>query len=129
MTLGGLFSCVAKQLQVEIKFNEPYAITHVHSIYSHTPENFPCERVKFKLNDLNAAEKRNLIFQLHIPEIEVNETMSMDDENAERQDGQAADMPQIIGKTTSFRITKFQLHCILKVKCQLHMWIQIRIRH
>ncbi|CAF0892477.1 unnamed protein product [Adineta ricciae] len=100
MTLGGLFSCIAKQLQVEIKFNEPYAITHVHSIYPHTPENLPCKRLGFKLNDLNADEKRNLIFQLHIPEIVVNETMSMDDENVERQDGQAADIPQIIGQVS-----------------------------
>ena len=77
MALGGLFSCVAQQLRVDIEFNGQYKITHVHSKYQHEPEKLPSKKLTFKLNDLNADEKRNLIFQLHIPKVDNNQNIEM----------------------------------------------------
>ncbi len=36
--LAGLLSCVAKQICVNIEFNEGYRVTHAHSNYDHEPE-------------------------------------------------------------------------------------------
>lgn len=45
-------------------------MTHVHSKYSYEPANLPSNKLTFKLNDLNADEKRNLVFQLHVPKVD-----------------------------------------------------------
>ncbi|UJR11326.1 hypothetical protein I4U23_015507 [Adineta vaga] len=98
MTLGGLFSCVAQQIRVDIEFHGQYAITHVHSKYQHEPNTLPSQKLTFKLNDLNADEKRNLIFQLHVPEIEDNQTVEMIDQDMMSQVEQSIDVSQTIGQ-------------------------------
>ena len=69
ITMTGLLSCVAQQIDVNIEFNGEYQVTHAHSKYKHEPERLPSSKLTFKLNDLNADEKRNLLFQLHVPKI------------------------------------------------------------
>ncbi|CAF4533446.1 unnamed protein product [Rotaria sp. Silwood2] len=73
MALGGLFTCVAQQLHVNIEFTGDYKITHVHSKYKYEPEQLPSTKLNVKLHDLNAEEKRNLVFQLHVPKVDNNE--------------------------------------------------------
>ena len=69
MTLAGLLTCVAQNIRVNIEFNDDYKVTHAHSTYKYEPERLPSSKITFKLNDLNADEKRNLIFQLHVPKV------------------------------------------------------------
>ncbi|CAF3222183.1 unnamed protein product [Rotaria sp. Silwood2] len=69
MTLAGLLTCVAQNIRVNIEFNGEYKVTHAHSVYKYEPERLPSSKITFKLNDLNADEKRNLIFQLHVPKV------------------------------------------------------------
>ncbi|CAF0825299.1 unnamed protein product [Adineta ricciae] len=69
IALAGLLTCVAQNIRVEIEFNDGYQITHAHSIYKYEPERLPSSRITFKLNNLNADEKRNLIFQLSVPSL------------------------------------------------------------
>lgn len=69
MTLGGLFSCIAQQICVNIEFNDEYKVTNIHSKYKYEPEQLPSSTINFKLNDLNSEEQRNLIFQLHVPKL------------------------------------------------------------
>ena len=66
-TMGGLLTCVAQQICVNIEFNGEYQVTHTHSNYKHEPEELPSSKLIFKLNDLNADESRNLLFQLYVP--------------------------------------------------------------
>jgi hypothetical protein len=54
---------------VNIQFDNQYKITHVHSKYQYELEKLPSNKLIFKLNDLNADEKRNLVFQLHVPKV------------------------------------------------------------
>jgi hypothetical protein len=68
-TMAGLLTCVAQQISVNIEFNGKYQVTHAHSKYKHEPEQLPSSKLTFKLNDLNADENRNLLFQLHVPKI------------------------------------------------------------
>jgi hypothetical protein len=77
MALAGLFTCVAQQIRVNIQFNGEYKVTHVHSKYKYEPEQLPSSQVIVKLNDLNADENRNLVFQLHVPKIEDQQTVEM----------------------------------------------------
>ncbi|CAF1185361.1 unnamed protein product [Adineta ricciae] len=97
VTLGGLFSCVAKQIQVRIELNGQYTITDIHSKYPYEPTALPSNKLTVKFNDLNADEKRNLIFQLHVPEVEESQTIDMNSQNAMSQDVQLADVPSVIG--------------------------------
>lgn len=73
MTLGGLFTCIAQQVQVSIELNDGYTITHAHSRYKYEPAQLPSREITFKLNDLNAEEKRNLLFQIHVPKLSHNQ--------------------------------------------------------
>lgn len=65
--LGSFFTCIAQNLSVELEFVGEYTVTHCHSIYKHEPVTLPARQLTFKLNDLNAEESRNLVFQLHVP--------------------------------------------------------------
>jgi hypothetical protein len=69
MTLTGLLTCVAQNIRVNIDFNGEYKVMRAHSTYKYEPERLPSSTITFKLNDLNADEKRNLIFQLHVPKV------------------------------------------------------------
>ncbi|CAM4754292.1 unnamed protein product [Rotaria magnacalcarata] len=73
ITLGGLFTCMAQQVRVNIEFSEGYTITHAHSRYKYEPEQLPSNMITFDLHDLNGDEKRNLVFQLHVPKLDSNE--------------------------------------------------------
>ncbi|CAF2688396.1 unnamed protein product [Rotaria sp. Silwood2] len=73
MALGGLFTCVAQQVHVNIELTGDYKITHVHSNYKYEPEQLPSPKLNVKLHDLNAEEKRNLVFQIHVPKMDNNE--------------------------------------------------------
>jgi hypothetical protein len=98
MALGGLFSCVAQQLRVDIEFNGQYQITHTHSKYQHEPTQLPSKKITFKLNDLNAEEKRNLVFQLHVPKVDNNQDVEMASQQAMSQDEQPLVDEQNIGE-------------------------------
>jgi hypothetical protein len=98
MALGGLFSCVAQQLRVDIEFNGQYKITHTHSKYQHEPTQLPSKKITFKLNDLNAEEKRNLVFQLHVPKVDNNQDVEMASQQAMSQDEQPLVDEQNIGE-------------------------------
>ncbi|CAF4073033.1 unnamed protein product [Rotaria sordida] len=67
--LGGLFTCIAKQLRIKLEFNNDYKITHAHTIYQYEPKHLPSREITFKMTDLNADESRNLVFQLHVPKM------------------------------------------------------------
>jgi hypothetical protein len=83
MTLAGLLTCVAQHIRVNIEFDGDYTVTHAHSTYKYEPERLPSSKITFKLNDLNADEKRNLIFQLHVPK--VKEKSSSQNRHREQQ--------------------------------------------
>ena len=68
--IGGIFTCIAKQLRIKLEFDGDYKITHAHTSYSYEPKNLPSPQVTFKMTDLNADESRNLVFQLHVPMID-----------------------------------------------------------
>lgn len=53
-------------------------MTHTHSKYSHEPQQLPSNKLTWKLTDLNADEKRNLIFQLHVPKMDVQQNTHHD---------------------------------------------------
>ncbi|CAF1267009.1 unnamed protein product [Didymodactylos carnosus] len=67
--LGGLFTCIGQQLEVKIELDEDYKITEVLSTYPHTNQ-LPNQTTTITLNDLNADEKRDLVFQIHVPKVE-----------------------------------------------------------
>ncbi|CAF1038571.1 unnamed protein product [Rotaria sp. Silwood1] len=73
MALGGLFTCIAQQLHINIEFTDGYKITDVHSKYKYEPEQLPSAKLNVKLHDLNAEEKRNFVFQLHVPKLDNHE--------------------------------------------------------
>jgi hypothetical protein len=98
MALGGLFSCVAQQLRVDIEFNGEYRISHVHSKYQYEPEKLPSKKITLKLNDLNAEEKRNLVFQLHVPKVDNNQNIEMASQQIMSQDEQPFFDQHTIGK-------------------------------
>ena len=60
---------MAQNICVNIEFDGEYKVTHAHSKYKYEPEQLPSSKLTFKLNDLNADEKRNLVFQLVAPKI------------------------------------------------------------
>lgn len=73
MALGGLFTCVAQQIRLNIEFTVDYRITHIHAKYKYEPSELPSSKLAIHLYDLNAEEKRNIVFQLHVPKIDNNE--------------------------------------------------------
>jgi hypothetical protein len=98
MALGGFFSCVAQQLRVDIEFNGQYKITHTHSKYQHEPTQLPSKKITFKLNDLNAEEKRNLVFQLHVPKVPNDQNIEMASQQIMSQDEHPVVDSNTIGK-------------------------------
>lgn len=68
---------MAQNIRVNIEFDGEYKITHAHSKYKYEPERLPSSKLTFKLNDLNADEKRNLVFQLSVPKIEDEPSVDM----------------------------------------------------
>ena len=77
--LGGLFTCIAKQLRIKVEFNDDYKITHTHTTYNYEPKALPNRQVTFRMTDLNADESRNLIFQVHVPKINPSDENNTDD--------------------------------------------------
>jgi hypothetical protein len=77
--LGGIFTCIAKQVNINLDFDDEYQVTHTHTTYQYEPKNLPSRRITFKMNDLNADESRNLVFQLHVPKIESTDENNSDD--------------------------------------------------
>ena len=71
--LGGLFTCIAKQLRIEVEFEQGYEITHAHTSYEYERKRLPARKLTFKMNDMNADETRNLIFQLSVPKVTSSE--------------------------------------------------------
>lgn len=69
MTLAGLLSCMAQKIDVNLEFNGEYQITHFLSKYKYEPEQLPSAKISIKVPNLNADEKRNLVFRLLIPKI------------------------------------------------------------
>lgn len=52
-----------------MEFLGEYQITNVHSQYSFEPTQLPSSKLTIKLDDLNANENRNLLFQLNVPKV------------------------------------------------------------
>ncbi|CAF0847194.1 unnamed protein product [Didymodactylos carnosus] len=77
-TLGGLFTCIAQQLEIRLEMQNGYTIEKVQTTYPYTPMQLPCDTVVIRLNDLNADERRDLMFQLNVPIVkeEQNENSS-----------------------------------------------------
>lgn len=75
--LAGLLTCVAQNIRVNIEFDGEYKVIHAHSKYNYEPEQLPSSKITFKLNDLNADEQRNLVFQLHVPKVEDEQAVEM----------------------------------------------------
>ncbi|CAF3327152.1 unnamed protein product [Rotaria socialis] len=86
MVLAGLFTCVAEEICVNIEFNENYNVTHFHSKYTYEPEQLPSTKISVKLHNLNADEKRNLVFQLHIPKVDDEQNVEMASQSSASQD-------------------------------------------
>ena len=74
--LAGLLSCIARNIRVEIEFTGDYKVVQVHSKYRYQPEQLPASKITIELNDLNADEQRNLVFELHVPSIASQEPTS-----------------------------------------------------
>ena len=83
--LGGLFTCIAKQVRVKLEFVDDYKITHTHTTYKYEPKNLPSRQIIIKMTDLNADEKRNLVFQLQIPKINPSNENNSDDDTIGKQ--------------------------------------------
>ena len=102
--LAGLLTCVAQNIQVNIEFDGEYTITHAHSKYKYEPEQLPSSKITFKLNDLNADERRNLVFQLAVPKVEDEQSVEMASQDPMSQsqgseDQQSVTEKHVIGKS------------------------------
>lgn len=93
-SLGGLFTCVAKQMRIKLEFDGDYRITHAHTSYRYEPNQLPSRQVTIRMTDLNADERRNLVFQLHVPKSEPS------DEHA-------------IGKSTHQSVLNLIIQCLV----------------
>ncbi|CAF1369809.1 unnamed protein product [Rotaria magnacalcarata] len=71
--LGGLFTCIAKQLRIKLEFSGAYTVTHARTTYSYEPQQLPYHHITFKMTDLNADETRNLVFQVHVPKLNASD--------------------------------------------------------
>lgn len=95
---------MAQNIRVNIEFDGEYKITHAHSKYKYEPEQLPSSKLTFKLNDLNADEKRNLVFQLSVPKIEDEPSVDMASQEpmsqsqALEENEQATAVTHVIGK-------------------------------
>ena len=107
-----MFSCIAQQIRVNIEFNGSYKITHSHSKYLHEPKKLPSNRLTLQLNDLNADEKRNLIFQLHVPKVDNQQNIDMASQQIMSQDEQSPSDENTIGKDT-FLLLKTVYMCTI----------------
>jgi hypothetical protein len=96
MALGGLFTCVAQEIQVQIELYGEYAVTHFHSNYRHAPDTLPSNKLSIRLPNLNADEKRNLVFQLHVPRMIVEQDVEMASQQPMSQEQPAADAPTVV---------------------------------
>ncbi|CAF0747452.1 unnamed protein product, partial [Didymodactylos carnosus] len=67
-TLGSLFSCIAQNIEVKIELKDDYTIANVHSTFAHST--VPNSTVTIKIHDLNEDEKRNLVFEIHVPAVD-----------------------------------------------------------
>ncbi|CAF5224084.1 unnamed protein product, partial [Rotaria magnacalcarata] len=117
MGLGGLFTCVAQQVRINMEFIGDYKITHFHGKYKYEPEQLPSTQLTIYLHDLNAEEKRNLVFQLHIPKLENKEqSIEMDSQQPMSLTQSSEEIPlfenQIIGNVT---VTYIDLNTGLKI--------------
>ena len=72
--LAGLLSRVAQQVRVNIELNGDYKVTNVHSKYQYDPDQLPSSKITFLLTDVNAGEKRHLVFEIHVPRIDEKPT-------------------------------------------------------
>ena len=72
--LGSLFTCIATQVRVKLEFENGYQVTNSHSAYPIEPTTLPSQQMTLKLTDLNADEKRNLVFQLKVPKLDRDTT-------------------------------------------------------
>jgi len=109
MALVGSFTCVAQQIRVNIQLDGEYTITNVHSKYQYEPEQLPSSQIIFKLNNLNADENRNLVFQLHVPKIEDEQTIEMNSLQPMSQDPSENEQQiilnnHIIGKSNIYHL-------------------------
>ncbi len=68
---------MAQNIRVNIEFDEGYQVTHVNSKYKHEPDQLPSSKITYLLKDLNADEERNLIFQLHVPKVNTEQSIDM----------------------------------------------------
>ncbi|UJR27383.1 hypothetical protein I4U23_008673 [Adineta vaga] len=77
--IGGLFTCIAKNLRIKLEFENDYQITHTHTTYDYEPKHLPSRQITFKMTDLNADESRNLVFQVKIPKLQSSESDDLDE--------------------------------------------------
>lgn len=102
MVLGGLFTCIAQEIQVRIEFNNDYQVTHFHSQYNYTPTPLPSNSITVQVANLNAEEQRNLVFQIHVPKLVDSHDVDMSSQQAMSQDvqtdGQGVADDSVIGK-------------------------------
>lgn len=99
--IGGLLSCIAQKIRVNIEFNGEYQVTHVHSKYKHEPEQLPSSKITYLLNDLNADEQRNLIFQLRVPKVNTEQSVDMNSQDPMSLSSSQDEIqvnPNVIGK-------------------------------
>ncbi|CAF0923261.1 unnamed protein product [Didymodactylos carnosus] len=66
-TLGSLFSCIAQNIEVKIELENGYSVAKVHSTFPTSA--IPSSCVTIKIHDLNEDEKRNLVFEIHVPTV------------------------------------------------------------
>ncbi len=96
--LAGLMTRVAQNIRVNIEFEGEYKVTHAHSKYKYEPEQLPSSKITFNLNDLNADERRNLVFQLHVPKIEDQQSVEMASQEPMSQSQTIPTNDYVIGK-------------------------------
>ncbi|UJR17454.1 hypothetical protein I4U23_004349 [Adineta vaga] len=86
MVLGGLFTCVPQQIRVDLEFTGDYKITNFHSKYKYEPEQLSSTKLSICIQNLNADERRNLIFQLHVPKLHDEQTVDITNQQRISQD-------------------------------------------
>ena len=130
--LAGLLTRVAQDIRINIEFNGAYKVTHVHSKYKYEPEQLPSSKITFNLHDLNADEKRNLVFQLHVPKVDDEQSVEITSQDPMSQSETSENLPtftnnHVIGKFQKrslifyillrhYRNHRFRFACKIKVK-------------
>ena len=115
--LAGLFTCVAQNIHVNIEFDGEYKVTHAHSKYKYEPEQLPSSKITFKLNDLNADERRNLVFQLSVPKVEDNQSVEMASQEPMSQSQAPEDQQSITEEHVIGKSQKRSFMCLLLLVC------------